>query len=219
MFTGIIETMGSIAAMQRQGDDMQLQIRRGTLDLSNTHIGDSIAVNGVCLTVVSLTTDGFTADISHETLTRTTLGDLQTGDAVNLEKALLPTTPIGGHFVSGHVDGIGAVVLRETAGQSVHLVISVPKHLAKYIAEKGSVSVDGISLTVNAVNGAEFDLNIVPHTLQVTIINKYQSGRKVNIEVDIIARYLERLLLGDAAAESGGHKITPELLAQHGFVK
>jgi riboflavin synthase len=204
--------------MQRRGADLRLRLRTGKLDLSDVGLGDSIAVNGVCLTVVELPGDGFWADVSGETLAHTTLGGLATGDAVNLERALTPTTRLGGHLVSGHVDGVGEVVRRADDGRSVRFVLRAPPDLARYIARKGSICVDGISLTVNGVDGNEFDLNIVPHTLAETTMNGFQAGRRVNLEVDIIARYLERLLQGGQPGAGVDNGITRELLARHGFV-
>ena len=218
MFTGIIEAVGRIADMQRRGADLRLRLWTGTLDLSDVGVGDSIAVNGVCLTVVELPGDGFWADVSGETLAHTTLGGLANGDAVNLERALTPTTRLGGHLVSGHVDGIGEVVRRFDDGRSVRFGIRAPAELARYIARKGSICVDGISLTVNGVDGTEFELNIVPHTLAVTSMNGLQAGRRVNLEVDIIARYLERLLQGGQQSADTDYGITRALLARHGFV-
>ncbi len=217
MFTGIIEATGSVAERQRRGEDMRLRIHTGKLDLADVKLGDSIAVNGVCLTAVELPGDGFWADVSHETLKRTGIGKLQDGDPVNLEKALTPETRLGGHLVSGHVDGIGEVISRETCGRAERFRLRAPGELAKYIAEKGSICVDGTSLTVNAVSGAEFELTIVPHTLQETIMDGYGAGTRVNLEVDIIARYLERLLLGEAAADSASG-LSEEFLAEHGFL-
>lgn len=223
MFTGIIQSVGQIARIEPKGEDTRLYIKTGKLELNDVIVGDSIAVNGVCLTAVELPGDGFWADVSGETLAKTTLGDLQQGSPVNLEKALTPTTRLGGHLVSGHVDGVGEVVLREPAGRSEHFQIKAPNVLAHYIAKKGSICVDGTSLTVNDVNGSIFDLNIVPHTLQETIMDQYQPGTRVNLEVDIIARYLERLLSGNPSgmAESGliSGVITEEFLAKHGFIK
>jgi riboflavin synthase len=166
-------------------------------------LGDSIAVNGVCLTVVELPGDGFIADVSIETLNFTTAGQWKTATPVNLERALTPSTRLGGHLVSGHVDGVGEVVERHQDARSERFRIKAPAELARYIAHKGSISVDGTSLTVNAVSGDEFELNIVPHTLVHTVFGTYQAGTKVNLEVDVIARYLERLLLGDKAASQG----------------
>ena len=219
MFTGIIEAIGTIESMQRKGNDLSLQINTGKLDLSDVQLGDSIAVNGVCLTAVALPGTGFRADVSGETLSLTTLGDLKTGSHVNLEKALTPTTRLGGHLVSGHVDGLGEIMRRWDEGKSVRFIIKAPDELARYIAFKGSVTVDGTSLTVNKVNGAEFELNIVPHTLQETIMGEYQAGRRVNLEVDLIARYLERLILGDKAADPKSSGISEKFLAEHGFLK
>ncbi|MBL4782980.1 MAG: riboflavin synthase [Porticoccaceae bacterium] len=200
MFTGIIEALGEIGVTEQRGGDLRLHIRTGSLDLSDVVLGDSIAVNGVCLTVVELPGDGFIADVSIETLNFTTAGQWQTSSAVNLERALTPTTRLGGHLVSGHVDGVGEVIERHQDARSERFSIKAPAELARYIAHKGSISVDGTSLTVNAVSGDEFELNIVPHTLAHTVFGTYQPGTKVNLEVDVIARYLERLLLGDRAA-------------------
>ncbi len=219
MFTGIIQAVGTIANMENRGGDMRLRIATGKLSLDDVALGDSIAVNGVCLTVVELPGDGFVADVSRETMTHTSLASLKTGISVNLEKALTLATRLGGHLVSGHVDGLGEVVSRSDDARSVHFVIRAPDELAKYIAHKGSITIDGTSLTVNQVNGAEFDLNIVPHTIQETIIGGYQAGTKVNLEVDIIARYLERLVLGDDAAKPGiKSDINEALLRKTGFI-
>jgi riboflavin synthase len=218
MFTGIIQAVGKIAAIEQKGDDARLRIDTVSLDMSDVNTGDSIAVSGVCLTAVEHSASGFTSDVSGETLSRTTLGQLRTGDAVNLEKALTLNTPLGGHLVSGHVDGVGTVVSREAEGRSVRFRFEAPDALARYIAEKGSICIDGVSLTVNAVNGVKFDVNIVPHTLAETTLDNFQPGSKVNLEVDLLARYLERLMLGDAAVK-GGSAITREFLARHGFIK
>ncbi len=217
MFTGIIEAVGTVVAQERRGSDTRLRIATGGLDLADVRLGDSIAVNGVCLTAVELPGDGFAADVSGESLGLTTLGGLQSGDAVNLEKALTPTTRLGGHLVSGHVDGIGEVVERREDGRSVRFTLQAPAALARYIAVKGSICVDGISLTVNAVDGARFELNIVPHTLEQTTMAAFRAGRRVNLEVDLIARYLERLLLGETAARTG-ERISAAFLAEHGFL-
>lgn len=220
MFTGIIQAIGQIEDIQSLGGDVRLRFQCGKLPMADVELGDSIAVSGVCLTVISKTGHGFSADVSGETLSRTTLGDLSRGNTVNLEKALTPTTRLGGHIVSGHVDGVGTVNERWSDGRSERFLIQAPDALAKYIAEKGSICIDGISLTVNAVNGAEFELNIVPHTLQETTMDEFRAGRRVNLEVDLIARYLERLLMGDAAAAPAGGSggITQTLLAENGFI-
>lgn len=218
MFTGIIQAVGKIAAIEQKGGDARLRVDTGGLDMSNVNTGDSVAVSGVCLTAVEHSASGFTADVSGETLSRTTLGQRRVSDAVNLEKALTLGTPLGGHLVSGHVDGVGTVVSREAEARSVRFRFQAPDTLARYIAEKGSICVDGVSLTVNAVNGAQFDVNIVPHTLAQTTLDSFRPGSKVNLEVDLLARYLERLMLGEGAAKSGS-TVTREFLAQHGFLK
>jgi len=218
MFTGIIQAVGTIASMENRGGDLRLGINTGKLPLEDVQLGDSIAVSGVCLTAVSLSSSGFVADVSGETLGLTTLGRLAVNDRVNLEKALTLATRLGGHLVSGHVDGIGEVIDRSTDARSVRFTIRAPDALARYIAMKGSICVDGISLTVNAVDGATFELNIVPHTLAETTMQDFQPGTRVNLEVDLVARYLERLLLGDDAAKPGNSPgITRELLEKCGF--
>ena len=218
MFTGIIQAIGTVAAADDKGGDLKLTINTGKLDLADVELGDSIAVNGVCLTAVELTGSGFVADVSTETLEHTSIGGLSIGSEVNLEKALTPTTRLGGHLVSGHVDGLGEVLSRHDDARSVRFTIKAPDELAKYIAHKGSITVDGVSLTVNAVSGAEFELNIVPHTIQETIIKHYQAGSRVNLEVDLIARYLERLVLGDKAADKNAPGISMAFLAENGFL-
>ena len=218
MFTGIIQAVGEVAALQPKGEDLRLRVRTGKFDLADVAIGDSIAASGVCLTAVALPGDGFWADVSGETLACTRIGALNIGDRVNLEKALTLSTPLGGHLVSGHVDGIGEVVSRREDGRSVRFRMRAPDQLARYIAAKGSVCVDGISLTVNAVEGAEFELNIVPHTLAETTMGEFGPGRSFNLEVDIIARYLERLLAGEHAARHQGAGVSAELLKRHGFM-
>lgn len=217
MFTGIIQAVGRVSGMQQGAGDMRLRIASGKLDLSDVALGDSIAVNGVCLTAVELPGDGFVADVSNETLSLTSLGGLKTGSPVNLEKALTLQTRLGGHLVSGHVDGLGEVLERRDDARSVRFRIRAPRALARYIAHKGSITVDGTSLTVNAVEGDIFDLNIVPHTLQETIMADYRVGRQVNLEVDLVARYLERLLQGDAAADPKSPGIDLQMLAKAGF--
>jgi riboflavin synthase len=215
MFTGIIQAIGTVAKLDKSGGDARIYLRTGTLDLADVELGDSIAVNGVCLTAVALPGDGFYADVSAETLSCTTLGDLSSGSAVNLEKALTLQTRLGGHLVSGHVDGIG--ILRECRadGHSQRLDIEAPADIRRYIAAKGSICVDGISLTVNSVTDTRFSLNIVPHTLEMTTLKDATPGRRFNLEVDLIARYLERLMWGDQQQKSGG--VTEAMLKQAGF--
>jgi len=217
MFTGIIQAVGEIADMQPTGGDMRLRVNTGKLDLSDVALGDSIAANGACLTVVELPGDGYWADVSVETLNFTTLGGLKTGSKVNLEKALTPASRLGGHIVSGHVDGVGEVVSLQEDARSWRFVMRAPDDLAKYIAHKGSITVDGTSLTVNAVNGAEFELNIIPQTMAETVFGDYQPGSKLNLEVDVIARYLERLMQGDGAAKPGAGSISMQTLAENGY--
>jgi riboflavin synthase len=218
MFTGIIQAVGSLRRLDRRGGDVRLEIATGKLDLSDVKGGDSIATSGVCLTVVGQGADWFAADVSLETLSLTTLGSLGPGSHVNLEKSLGVTDRLGGHMVSGHVDGIGEVLSLGQDGRSWRYRLRAPDALARYIARKGSICIDGVSLTVNAVDGAEFELNIIPATMRETVFEGYRAGSRVNLEVDLVARYLERLLLGDAAAQpdkSGG--ISREFLASHGF--
>ncbi|MDP2903297.1 MAG: riboflavin synthase [Methylovulum sp.] len=216
MFTGIILAIGKISAIERKSGDFRLQIDTGKLALSDVQLGDSIAVNGVCLTAVELGAHYFCADVSNETWSRTTLSAATTGSPVNLELALTPTTRMGGHIVSGHVDGIGNVTEKKPDGRSVRFNIKAPDSLAKYIAEKGSICINGISLTVNEVNGAVFGVNIVPHTLKETTVGNAVVGTPVNLEVDVLARYMERLMKGGAAATACGG-ITEELLQNSGF--
>ncbi|MCK8517305.1 riboflavin synthase [Methylonatrum kenyense] len=216
MFTGLVQAQGRVRQRETRGGDVRLHISAGELEMTTVGLGDSIAVNGVCLTAVTLDDAGFAADVSLESLQRTTLKNLAAGSPVNLEKSLTLSTPLGGHLVSGHVDAIGEVVERRQDGRSWRFAFRVPDRLARYIAEKGSVCIDGVSLTVNGVDGAVFDVNIVPHTMQATIIDGYRVGSEVNIEVDLVARYLERLVQGDAAARPGGG-VSRELLGRHGF--
>jgi riboflavin synthase len=218
MFTGIIQAVGEVRELQPRGGDVRLRVHTGKLDLADVVLGDSIAVNGVCLTAVDLPGDGFAADVSRETLSLTSLGALRPGSPVNLEKALTLATRLGGHLVSGHVDGLGRVVERHDDARSVRFTIEAPAELARYIAHKGSITVDGTSLTVNAVHGARFELNIVPHTLQETIMDGYAAGTRVNLEVDLVARYLERLLLGDKAAHADAGGVDLGMLARTGFL-
>jgi riboflavin synthase len=218
MFTGIIQAVGSLRRLDRRGGDVRLEIGTGKLDLSDVKGGDSIATSGVCLTVVGQGADWFAADVSLETLSLTTLGSLGPGSHVNLEKSLGVTDRLGGHMVSGHVDGVGEVLSLGQDGRSWRYRLRAPDALARYIARKGSICIDGVSLTVNAVDGAEFELNIIPATMRETVFEGYRAGSRVNLEVDLVARYLERLLQGDAAAQpdkSGG--ISREFLASHGF--
>ena len=204
MFTGIIQALGEVAAIEQSGGDVKLRIKTGKLPLSDVKLGDSIATNGVCLTVTALPGDGYWADVSTETLSLTSLKSISIGSAVNLEKSLTPTTALGGHLVSGHVDGLGTVVALSRDARSWRVSIQAPAGLARYIASKGSICVDGTSLTVNAVDGSRFELNIIPQTWEETVFSHYAVGTKVNLEVDIIARYLERLLESGVVPTSEG---------------
>lgn len=205
MFTGIIQTVGTLVAQTPTGGDARLTIEAPGLDLAHTAIGDSIAVNGVCLTVTDLEGDRFSVDCSAETLRLTTVGQLAAGSRVNLEPALTLATPLGGHLVSGHVDGLAIIDARRSEARATEFWLRVPPELARYVAKKGSVAIDGVSLTVNEVSGVRCRLTIIPHTLDVTIMGEYRPGRQVNLEVDLMARYLERLLqAGEGAGGSGG---------------
>jgi riboflavin synthase len=218
MFTGLIEAIGQVRTLTPRGGDLRVLVETGKLDLSDVKLGDSIAVNGVCLTAVELPGNGFWADVSLETIARSAFVDLKPGARVNLEKALLPTSRLGGHLVSGHVDGVGEIVKRADNARAIQFTVRAPRELARYIALKGSITVDGTSLTVNAVDGAEFELTIVPHTLSETIMGDYHAGRRVNLEVDVLARYIERLLLGERAAEPNTSGISEHFLAEHGYL-
>lgn len=194
MFTGIIQAVGQVIGVDSSGGDARLRIAAGNLQLDSVKLGDSIAVNGVCLTAVDIDDGEFAADVSQETLRLTTLGELEDGDAVNLEPSLTLASPLGGHLVSGHVDGVGTLLSLQPDARSTRMGFSVPSGLEHYIARKGSITLDGTSLTVNEVSAANIFVNIVPHTLEQTIMGSYKEGVRVNIEVDLIARYLERLI-------------------------
>ena len=215
MFTGIVEAQGRLRQVRQLGGDAVLRVDAGELCLDDVALGDSIAVNGVCLTVTALAPGQFEADVSRESLQHTCLGELPAGSTLNLEKALTPRTRLGGHIVTGHVDGIGTVSTRQTVGRAECFTVEAPQALSRYIACKGSITVDGVSLTVNRVERNSFDIMVIPHTRQRTLIGQYKPGRRVHLEVDIIARYLERMLQADSAVETGG--LTFETLARHGF--
>jgi len=194
MFTGIVQGVGRIRSVEPRGGDVAMWIDTGDVSLTGVEVGGSIAVNGCCLTAIEFDGNAFKADLSRETLALTTAGTWAPGTRVNLEKALTAGQALGGHYVTGHVDGVGEVVARHQDARSIRVEFEVPADLARYIARKGSVCVDGVSLTVNGVAGRRFDVNLVPHTLDVTVLGGYHPGARVNIEVDIIARYLERLV-------------------------
>lgn len=219
MFTGIIESLGQVQSVQNVGGDVRLRIYTD-LDLSDVHLGDSIATNGICLTVIAWGQNWYEADVSRESLHRTTLARWKVGQPVNVEKAMLPTTRFGGHIVSGHVDAVGEITLVRRDARSLYFEVTAPTEIAKYLAEKGSVTVDGISLTINHLRGNVISLNLIPHTAERTNIGTWQTGSQVNLEVDILARYVERLLLGDKAAEtSQASKLSMEFLAENGFLR
>ncbi|HBX60463.1 MULTISPECIES: riboflavin synthase [unclassified Methylophaga] len=213
MFTGIIAAVGQLKSLESRGGDIRLHIDPAKLDLTDVKLGDSIAVNGVCLTVVEMASRSLQFDVSQETLQRTSLGQLKKGSEANLEKALAVGDRLGGHMVSGHVDGLGEVISKTASARSWQYKIKVPTELERYIAEKGSITIDGVSLTVNGVFDGGFDINIIPHTLEETIIQHYQTGTRVNLEVDLIARYLERLL------PQTGSTISRDFLTQQGYIR
>lgn len=217
MFTGIIEAVGKIKLLASQGQAFKLNINVGKLDMSDVKLGDSIAVNGTCLTVTAFDGSSFSADVSSETVQRTKLAQLSIGSPVNLEKACTPQTRLGGHIVSGHVDGVAEIASVNKQANSTDYWVTAPENLAKYIAEKGSITVDGISLTVNEISGNKFRLTIIPHTTSETTINEWNSGSLVNIEVDMLARYLERLMNYKTPQAQDDNMMS--LLAKSGFIK
>ena len=194
MFTGIIETVGEVVAKELREGDVKLTLKADKSYLEAVMLGDSIACNGVCLTVVDRTSNQFMLDVSVETLSLTTIGDWDLGSKVNLEQAMIASSRFGGHIVSGHIDRIGEIIDITEDARSWRMTVRVPKNIRQYIAKKGSISVDGVSLTINSVEDNEFSVNIVPHTLSHTIIGDYKLNQKVNIEIDTIARYVERLV-------------------------
>jgi len=194
VFTGIIQAVGRVAAIEAGALDVRLRIETGKLPLDGVALGDSIATSGVCLTVTELPGDGYWADVSPETLSLTTLGRKAVGDPVNLETSLTLNTSLGGHLVSGHVDGVGAIEAIEEEARFWRVRVAAPENLARYVAMKGSICVDGTSLTVNKVDGRRFELTIIPQTWEETVFSDYEVGSAVNLEVDVIARYLERLM-------------------------
>ncbi len=214
MFSGLVKGVGRVVSRANTSGDARLVVELGTAAIAPLAIGGSIAVNGVCLTAVAVAPGSFTADVSAATLAVTTLGRLAAGARVNLEPPLRVGDPLDGHIVTGHVDGVGEVLSVEAAGSSKRIVVAVPAELARYIATKGSVAIDGVSLTVNAVGAAELEVNIIPHTQSVTVIGEYGRGTAVNIEVDMLARYLERFVQTDA--RSG---VDLAFLREHGYAR
>jgi riboflavin synthase len=211
MFTGIIKAKGTVVALQERGGDVRMTLRADGLPWADYDVGESIAVNGVCLTAVGFHDDGFDADVSLETLRVTSLGELTAGSPVNLEPSLSIGERLGGHLVSGHVDCVGTVTTRTADARSIRLLVEIADDFSRYVAKKGSICIDGVSLTVNEVSGASFAINIIPHTADATIIRDYRVGTHVNVEVDQLARYLERLITQD------GDDISLEFLKVHGY--
>ena len=219
MFTGIIESLGKVESLHSVGGDIRLRIQTH-LDMSDVHLGDSIATNGICLTVTDWGSNWYSADVSRESIHRSTISNWKVGQPVNVEKAMLPTTRFGGHIVSGHVDAVGEINVVRQDARSLYFEVTAPVEIAKYLAEKGSVTVDGISLTINHLRGNILSLNLIPHTAERTNISTWKTGTKVNLEVDVLARYIERLLLGDKAAEHKPEsKLSMEFLAANGFLR
>jgi len=214
MFTGIIKAKGRVRSLKKQGGDLCLSVESAGIDWSAFEIGESISVNGVCLTATALRPDGFDADVSIETMSVTALGGLTPGSAVNLEPSVSLGERLGGHLVSGHVDCVGTVTSRDKDARSVRLKIEIPEEYSRYIAKKGAVCVDGVSLTINEVSARAFEVNIIPHTAEETIIGEYVVGTAVNIEVDLVARYIERLLTRSEDSDSG---VSVDLLKAHGY--
>ncbi len=215
MFTGIIQAEGEIAKIEPRDGDCRVTIKVGKLDMSDVQIGDSIAANGICLTAIEFDEQHYVADVSGETLKVANAGDWEVGTPVNLEKALTLQDRLGGHLVSGHIDGVGTVKSIAQDARSWRYEIEAPLEICKYIAAKGSICMNGVSLTVNQVDGCVFGVNIVPHTLQETTIKHFVVGSKINLEVDLLARYLERMMTAPQPEQQS--KLTPEFLAENGF--
>jgi len=216
MFTGIIKAVGQVAELRPKGGDLRLVLRSPEFDWSAFESGESIAVNGVCLTAVDIRDDGFATDVSRETLQVTALGELSAGSPVNLEPSLALGERLGGHLVSGHVDCVARVVERHSDARSIRFDIELPADYARYVARKGSVCLDGVSLTVNAVSGRRFSVNIIPHTAGCTTLGGWQTGTRINVEVDMLMRYLERLMDSTSAADEDSG-LTREKLEAHGY--
>ncbi len=217
MFTGIIEGLGRISSIRHAGRGVSLAIESG-FPLEDPEIGESIAVNGVCLTATSISLGAFTAEVSPESLSRTTLGNLKRGDKVNLERALRLSDRLGGHLVSGHVDAVGRILERKALGDFTLFTFSVPPELSRYLIEKGSVAVDGISLTVNSCDKGSFSVSVIPHSAQITTMGFKTTGDKVNIEVDLVGKYIEKLIGAKEKGEKGREGLDTGLLARYGFI-
>ena len=213
MFTGIVEEMGTVRRLNQSPNRCELELS-ATKVLEGTQIGDSIAVNGVCLTVIRMDKDHFTADVMPETLRRSNLGQLKTGSKVNLERAMAADGRFGGHIVAGHIDGTGTIRSMQPEGNAMLVTISATPELLRYVVEKGSIAIDGISLTVAKVSHTDFTVSLIPHTGEETTLLKHRSGEIVNLETDIIGKYVEKLLAPHTARQTG---VTMEFLSQHGF--
>ena len=217
MFTGIIEATGTVSSLHQVGLESWLTISSHKLDLGDVKAGDSVAVNGCCLTVAKLKDNCFSTYVSQETQRSTTFGSLSSGARVNLEKAMLATSRFSGHIVSGHIDGVGTILSIKTEGKSLRVEFELPNDLVRYVAVKGSICIDGTSFTVNTVSGNVFSINVIPHTLKETVIGDYKAGQQVNVEVDLVARYLESLIQKENSAKSNNTSIDIEFLKAHGF--
>jgi len=216
MFTGLVETTGTILRLERADRGLHLTLR-ASLESPDLKIGESIAVDGVCLTVVSLQGDAFTVDVSEETVSRSTLGQRRPGDEVNLERALRLGDRLSGHLVSGHADGTGRVAARQRRGESLVVKFEIPPELSRYLIEKGSVAVNGVSLTVNRCEGRQFEVNVVPHTARASTLGNLKVGDRVNVEVDLIGKYVEKFFLQRSGSQSTGG-VDHEFLTRHGFL-
>ncbi|MFO7709108.1 MAG: riboflavin synthase [Desulfobacterales bacterium] len=218
MFTGIIEGLGSISAVRSAGQGRRLSIQ-SDFDLSASKVGDSLSVSGACLTAVRLAPRSFDADVSPETLAKTTFGQARVGDRVNLERAMRLSDRIDGHLVSGHIDGTGVIESRESVGNVIVVTVRVPEALARYFIVKGSVAVDGVSLTINAIESTRFAVSIIPYTAALTTVGLKNTGERVNVETDMIGKYVERFLTAgrDPAAPPSG--VTMEMLTRAGYIR
>ena len=217
MFTGIIEATGTISSLHQVGLESWLTISTHKLDLSDGKLGDSIAVNGCCLTVAKLKDDCFSTYVSQETQHSTTFGSLVRGARVNLEKAMLATSRFSGHIVSGHIDGVGTILSINSEGKSLRVEFELSNDLVRYVAAKGSICIDGTSFTVNTASGNVFSINVIPHTLKQTVVGDYKVGQQVNVEVDLVARYLERLMQKENSAKTDNTSVDIQFLKTHGF--
>ena len=216
MFTGLVETTGTILRLERADRDLHLTVG-ASLEPPELKIGESIAVDGVCLTVASFQGDAFTLDLSEETVGRSTFGQRRQGDEVNLERALRLGDRLSGHLVSGHADGTGRVAARQRRGESLVVKFEIPPELSRYLIEKGSVAVNGVSLTVNRCEGRQFEVNVVPHTARASTLGNLKVGDRVNVEVDLIGKYVEKFLLQRSGSQSTGG-VDHEFLTRHGFL-